>query len=286
MSVLVTKADGEQEFFQEDKLDASLVRAGASASARRSIISHIRSELHDGMTTEAIYHHAFELLKKADELPVAARYSVKRAVFALGPSGYPFERFFAAILNAHGWTTRTGLALTGRCAPHEVDILAEKNGKRVGVEAKFHNDPGGRTDMKDALYVYARYEDLKQAPDSHSRVDEGWLVTNTRFTRNVIRYAQCANLTIISWDYPRDHGLHELIEKARVHPLTCLTSLTDGEKRSLLERNIVLCKDVRVPGVLQEHGVRPSHIDRILEEAARLCTPFVDTHERRATISS
>lgn len=270
-NVLVTKADGEQELFQEDKLDASLSRAGASREARRTIVAHILGELREGMTTEDIYRHAFDLLKKADAPPVAARYSVKRAVFALGPSGYPFERFFASVLSAHGWKTRTGVALSGRCAPHEVDILAEKDGKRIGVEAKFHNDPGGRTDIKDALYVYARYEDLKKAPDPHSRVDEGWLVTNTRFTRNAIRYGQCASLSMIAWDYPRGRGLHELIEEARVHPLTCLTTLTDGEKRALLERNMVLCKDVRLPGVLEENGVRPSHIESVLREANQLC---------------
>lgn len=286
-NVYVIKADGEQELFQEDKLDASLERAGATKDTRRAIVSHILRELKDGMTTEEIYHHAFELLKRADAPPVAARYSIKRAVFALGPSGYPFERFFASVLAAHGWKTRTGVALSGRCAPHEVDILAEKDGKKVGVEAKFHNDPAGRTDIKDALYVYARYEDLKKAPDAYSRVDEGWLVTNTRFTRNAVRYGQCANLTMIAWDYPRDRGLHTLIESAHVHPLTCLTTLSDSEKRVLLERNIVLCRDVRVPGVLEENGVRPHHIDRIMDEATRLCTPFserVDTPLAHARI--
>ena len=272
--IYVTKADGERELFQEEKLDASLRKSGASADARRSIVAHILRELQDGMTTEDIYRHAFELLKRGDAAPVAARYSVKRAVFALGPSGYPFERFFASVLSAHGWKTRTGVALSGRCAPHEVDVLAEKDGRRIGIEAKFHNDPAGRTDIKDALYVYARYEDLKKSPDRHSRVDEGWLVTNTRFTRNAIRYGQCANLAMIAWDYPRDRGLHSMIESANVHPLTCLTTLSEGEKRVLLERNIVLCKDVRVPGVLQENGVRPHHIDRIMDEATRLCTPF------------
>ena len=52
-------------------------------------------ELKPGMTTEDIYKRAFELLH-SQEHPIAARYSIKRAVFALGPSGFPFEKFFAA----------------------------------------------------------------------------------------------------------------------------------------------------------------------------------------------
>ena len=164
-----------------------------------------------------------------------------------------------------------GVALTGRCAPHEVDVLAEKDGKRVGIEAKFHNDAAGKTDIKDALYVKARYEDLRETHDESSHVDEGWLVTNTRFTRNAIRYAQCSNLTLIGWDYPRKGNLLDMVEEARVHPLTCLTTLSEGEKHRLLESRVVLCKHVSAPHVLEEFGIKPSRIPQVLEEAQRLC---------------
>ncbi len=269
--LLITKADGELEPFDPAKLEHSLAHAGASSTMRAKVLSHVLRDLRPGIKTEEIYRHAFELLKEHEETPVAARYSMKRAVFALGPSGFPFERFFAEVLRGHGWTVRSDLILTGRCVPHEVDVLAEKDGKRVGIEAKFHNDPGGKTEIKDALYVKARYDDLKLAPEASSRVDEGWLVTNTRFTKNAIRYGQCSNLTLIGWDYPRTRGLLHLIEEARVHPITALTSLTDGEKRRLLEKRIVLCKHVKTPHLLQEYGVKPDRIPKVMEEAQRLC---------------
>ncbi len=269
--ILVTKADGEQEAFDPGKLEHSLQLAGASSTMRARITAHVMRELRVGMTTEDIYRHAFEILRQDEAVPVAARYSIKRAVFALGPSGFPFEQFFAEVLRAHGWKAQTGVALTGRCAPHEVDVFAEKNGKRVGIEAKFHNDASGKTDIKDALYVRARYEDLRTTPLASSRVDEGWLVTNTQFTKNAIRYAQCSGLTLIGWDYPRTRGLLALIEEARVHPLTCLTSLSDTEKRRLLEQKIVLCKDIKTPHVLREFGVKPERIPQVLEEARQLC---------------
>ena len=268
---LITKADGEREPFDPVKLERSLEHAGASSIARARVLSEIIRELRPNMTTEDIYRRAFDLLKRGEALPVAARYSMKRALFGLGPSGFPFEQFLAEILRAHGWTTHTDVMLFGRCAPHEVDVVAEKNGKRVGIEAKFHNEPGGKTDIKDALYVYARYEDLKRAPLLSARVDEGWLVTNTQFTRNAIRYAQCSNLTIIGWDYPRTRGLMTLIEEARVHPLTALTMLSDSEKRRLLENKIVLCRDVQTGHLLQEYGIAPARIPQVQEEARRLC---------------
>ncbi len=270
-SVLITKADGEQEPFDAGKLEHSLELAGASSTTRARIVAKLLHELHPGMMTEEIYRHAFDMLKSEDMMPVAARYSVKRAVFALGPSGFPFEQFFAAVLRAHGWHTSTGVALNGRCAPHEVDVLAEKDHKRVSIEAKFHNDPGGKTDIKDALYVKARMEDLRNSPEESSRIDEGWLVTNTRFTRNAIRYAQCSSLVLIGWDYPRTRGLLQLIEEGRVHPLTALTTLSDGEKRRLLDQKIVLCKDIQTSHLLKEFGVKPDRISHVMEEASRLC---------------
>ena len=270
-SILITKADGEQEPYDAVKLEKSLERAGASSTVRARIAARIARELKPGMRTEDIYAHAFEILRHEDATPVAARYSVKRAIFALGPSGFPFEQFIAEVLRAHGWKARTGVALTGRCAPHEVDVLAEKDGKRVGIEAKFHKDAGGATDIKDALYVKARYDDLRETHDASSHVDEGWLMTNTRFTRNAIRYAQCSNLRLIGWDYPRRGNLMDMVEEARVPPLTCLTTLSEGEKHRLLESKIVLCKHVSAPHVLEEFGVKPARIPQVLEEAQRLC---------------
>ena len=270
-NILITKADGEEEAFDPSKLEASLARAGAGSVMRGQVTAHVMRELKHGMTTDQIYRHAFEILRREESAPVAARYSIKRAVFALGPSGFPFEQFLAEILRAHGWTCWTGMALNGHCAPHEVDVLAQKNGKRVGIEAKFHNDAGGKTDIKDALYVHARYHDLKNATEESSRVDEGWLVTNTTFTHNAIRYAQCSNLTLLGWDYPNGHGLVRMIEEARVHPLTCLTTLTEGEKRQLLDNKIVLCKSVQSRHLLEEYGIRPARVPQVMEEAKRLC---------------
>ena len=119
--------------------------------------------------------------------------------------------------------------------------------------------------------VHARYEDLKQAPVASYRIDEGWLVTNTQFTRNAIRYGRCSNLTMIAWDYPRTRGLSAMIEEAHVHPVTALTTLSDSEKRRLLDQKIVLCKSVRTAHLLEENGIAPQKIQHVQEEAKRLC---------------
>jgi hypothetical protein len=268
----IVKADGEEELFDESKLDDSLVRAGASDAVRERIINHIVKEIKEGMTTSEIYRHAFNQLRKDERRPVAARYSIKRAVFDLGPSGFPFEQFVSQLLKTEGWHTETGVAMTGKCTPHEVDVLAQKEGRRVGIEVKFHNAAGTKTDVKDSLYVYARFEDLKESREPEMKVDEGWLVTNTRFTRNAIRYGKCVGLTMIGWDYPRNNGILDMIERSGVHPLTCLTTLTDGEKRKFLDKNIVLCKSItQGRHLLEEFGISSKKSEEVLEEASRLC---------------
>lgn len=272
-TLLITKANGEQEFFDAGKLDRSLERAGASLDARRAIHSRVEQEMREGMTTDDIYAHAFDLLKKEEKPAVAARYSIKRAVFDLGPKGYPFEKYFAEVLRAHGWRTRFELMMMGRCAPHEVDVLAEKGNVRAGIEVKFHNSQGIHTDVKDALYVYARFEDLKLASNPEDRVTEGWLVTNTRLTTTAIRYGRCVGLTLYAWDYPKDRGVLSMIETARVHPLTCLTTLSQSEKQHLLDKNVVLCKTIQgTPSVLKEFGIPHDKVTAVLDEASRLCS--------------
>ena len=92
--IYITKFNGEREIFEPEKLKKSLARAGASSHYANQVVSHIESELQDGMSTSVIYDHAFKLLHKL-ERPVALRYSLRKAISELGPSGFPFEKSFS-----------------------------------------------------------------------------------------------------------------------------------------------------------------------------------------------
>lgn len=267
----ITKADGTQEPFDPRKLDRSLKRVGASEQARTDIIGHITNEIKDGAPTEAIYAHAFELLKRERrDAPTAARYSVKRAVQELGPSGFPFERFVAEIFRSLGYTNvNTGVMVQGACVSHEVDVVAEHEKIRMGAEVKFHNNLGMKTDVKDALYVRARFDDLREGPE---HIQEAWLITNTRFTENAIHYGQCRGLKLLGWDYPKRRGLEVLIDRAHVHPITTLTTITNETKRKLLDKNIVLCKNL-LPELdnLHAYGVPRADNEDVAYEVKTLC---------------
>jgi hypothetical protein len=276
--MLITKANGEQEPFQKEKLERSLKRAGTPGDTVEKIIEHIEGELHDGMTTAEIYRHAFELLKREVVEPVAARYSLRRAIMDLGPSGFPFESFLAEMFRARGYRATTNIYLSGSCAEHEIDVLAESETSVVAVEAKFHNAQGFKTDLKGVLYVQARAEDLTKThfdgKETVGKTGAVWLITNTKFTHNALKYATCAGLIVIGWTYPQEGNLHDLIDETGLHPVSCLTTLSGSQKKALFERRIVLCRTVKDdPTVLESIGLDAQKAAPVVREARELCVP-------------
>lgn len=274
MDIFITKADGTREKFDVTKLEGSLKRAGANSKVVQDIIDTVEKELVDGITTKEIYHRAFELLKK-EEKPIALKYSLKRAIMELGPSGFPFEKFIAEIFRFKGYTVETGKMIQGFCVEHEVDVVAWNKDKLVMCEAKFHNDPGMKSDLKVALYVKARFDDLRKMTYKYGKerkLDEGWLITNTKFSSTAIEYGSCqGGLIMVGWNYPPRGNLHDLVLEAKLHPVTCLTSLTGREKKFLLSQGLVLCKSVlENPGLLPLMGLSPVKAKKVIEEIQML----------------
>ena len=119
------KASGEVTDFSSDKLKESLVRSGADARTVNSIIETVERELYQGISTKEIYNRAFVLLKKHKSI-YASKYKLKRAIYELGPTGFPFERFIAAVLKYSGYEVSVGEIMQGKCVTHEIDVIAKK----------------------------------------------------------------------------------------------------------------------------------------------------------------
>jgi hypothetical protein len=269
--IFVIKANGEREEFAPEKLLGSLSKAGAKPETAEKIVKEIESRLKDGDTTKDIYKHAFDLLGQ-DQSPAAARYSLRRAVMELGPTGFPFEQFVAEIFRAKGFETTTDFIAKGECAEHEIDITAWNKEKLIFVEAKFHNELGMKSDLKIALYVKARWDDLRNKEfesfgEGKRKMDEGWLVTNTKFSESAVRYAECRNMKLIGWNYPEKGNLQDLIEECHLYPITCLNSSTPSEERLLMQSGIVLCAQARSnPDILKQAGLSDQKISKMLAE--------------------
>ncbi len=270
---IITKANGEREQFAPDKLYLSLVRSGADEKLADVVTSQVASSLHEGDKTQDIYRRAFDLLRKKQG-GMAARYSVKRALMDLGPSGFPFEDFLAEMYRHLGYETKSRQVVQGRCVEHELDVMGVKGDERFGAEVKFHNNTGVKSDLKVALYVHARFEDIAAASGKGSPTDftRQVLITNTKFTQQVEVYGPCVGLQLVSWDYPATGNLRELIEQTGVHPVSCLTSISTSNKKKLMEKGIVLCRQLRERQEdIEALGLSRKAIDMLFSEMQDLC---------------
>lgn len=276
MDFRVTKASGEQEPFDAEKLRRSLRRSGADEEVIDQIIMDLMAQSYEGISTKTIFKRAFKMLRRQHR-PSAARYTLKQGMFDFGPSGFPFEDFFAEVLKSQGFEVRTRQLLPGACVEHEVDVVAENEDKQIWVECKYHPMAGSVSNIKIPLYIHSRFRDLEQYASEHNNAGktlktEGWIVTNTRFSDDAMRYGQCAGMRLVGWNYPVHGSLRELVDQANLHPVTCLTHLSRQEKTRLLEHGIVLSKSLVKPGKWTDLlHLSMERRNKVMAEARTLC---------------
>jgi hypothetical protein len=271
----ITKSSGHIVPFNRGKLKHSLLRSGANAEQADEIVSEVMDMLVEGMSTRKIYKTAFRLLKNVSR-PFAARYKLKRAIMELGPSGFPFEQFVAELLKYKGYKIQVGVIVKGHCVNHEIDVIAEKDEHHFMIECKFHNRQGYVSDVKIPLYIRSRFLDVeaswKQIDGHAEKFHQGWVVTNTRFSDDAAQYGRCMNLNLVGWDYPKNNGMKDWIDGSGLHPITCLTTLTQREKQQLLDKKIVLCKTMHHNhSALQSIGIKSPRLEKVMEECEALC---------------
>lgn len=283
--IKIRKANGQLEPFDAQKFKHSLLRSNASPVLVDKVIEHVAQEVEEGMTTHDIYHHAFSLLHKLEQ-PAAARYSLRRAITNLGPTGFPFEKFVAEIFKDMGYETLTDQIVQGSCVEHELDVVAWDSEKLIMSEVKFHNELGLKSDLKVTLYVKARFEDLAKVKFNYGgqerSLDEGWLITNTKFTQSATQYAKCQNLKIVGWDYPAEHSLREMIESRGLYPITILNSLSERDKRNLMDKGVILCRTIKDnPEILKSVGLLAENVDKLVREVSALTEPVYTSTIRK-----
>ena len=273
----VIKRTGTVVSFDEKILEQSLRRAGASNMTARRIANEIENTITDGDTTDEIYRRAFSMLSEESK-NVAMRYSLKKALFGFGPTGFPFEKFIAELFRRKGYATTNNVHLQGSCIGHEVDVLTT-DPERIAMEVKFHNDMRIRSDVKSVLYVKARFDDLtgrthRTFIPTRGAVERCILVTNTKFTKSAIKYANCAGVQLLGWGYPYRENLQTYIKQTDAHPVTCLPSVTASVGKNLFAKGIVTCR-----GLLEQKSVVRSfqNSDNLIAEAGMVCSaPVLD----------
>lgn len=136
------------------------------------------------------------------------------------------------------------------------------------VECKHHIQPWNGCHIQTALYVWARFLEVKK------NFTQPMLVTNTVFSESIIRYARGIGLRLMGWKYPKGDSLEENIERYKLYPVTLLRRIEPDTLALLLEHKIVLLKtlaQLSQPELAQILQLPLSKVKVISEEAQELC---------------
>jgi len=236
----ITKASRETEAYNQKKFCSSLRNSGVPRNIIQKVCGEVERDIFPGITTKELSDKTFGYLLKENP-NFAARYSLKNAIMELGPSGFAFEQYISKVLKNYGYKTKTNQIIRGKCVSHEVDVIAEKEKEKFFIEAKYHNSRGIKSDVKVAMYTYARILDIRE---SMGKSSDGWLITNTKFTSNAKKYGKCIGLKMTGWKYPKGESLEKMIEEKELYPITILPSVNQLEKERFIENGIFLARDV------------------------------------------
>ena len=270
----VKKYSGELVPFDEEKFRHSLSKSGASKEAVDDIVSSLAMVIYDGIHTKELYRLAHGQLKQRSG-SFAARYSLKRALMDLGPSGYHFEKWVAKMFEYLGYRTLTSQHLEGRAVSHEIDVMVWKE-QAIGImECKFRNAKDAKISVTTPMYYLSRLKDLEGLSFSHfgqaASVNTGWLVTNAYFTTDSIRFAEHYGVNILSWDFPEGKNIKNQVDDGGLYPLTCLTTLSSKEKNTLLDGGCILVREIlEDENVLKRLGLADGKIRKVWQEAEDL----------------
>ncbi len=272
--IMVRKGDSTLEPLDYNKITRALRRAGAKSSLAKEVIDSLESKMYDNMPTHEIYRLAFEELRKMKP-GAAARFSLKSALLKLGPSGYPFETFVAALLKGRKYNTRLRQIVRGKCIQHEVDVIATRpvhkghKATKSIIECKFHNSPHFKCHIQSALYSWARFLDIK---DVNKGIDSAWLATNTKFSHDVVRYSDCVGLKLMGWSFPKHESIQVRIDENKLYPITLIHGLDRRTFSALHSAGIILVKELeKAPREdLKVLKIKDKRIDSLKQAAKRI----------------
>lgn len=259
--IFILKESGQREIFSPQKIIRALSRSAIPKPTQQKILSKLETFLYDGITTREI----FTILKTIieSERPQSShKFNLKRALFELGPDGHYFEDFAHRLLSTLGYSCQVRQTLQGKFVTHETDVVAKKGPNVFLVECKFHNQPGIKCRIQTILYVYARFLDVEAGYKEGrcQKITKPYLITNTKFSEDVIKYANGMKIPLLGWHYPQKESLESLIDKTKCYPITVLP-LKNEIRSILLKSGFTVVSDLPLePKTLSEKTSIPLKI--------------------------
>lgn len=270
----IIKSTGEKEPLNAEKILNTLSRAGADEELAKNIADEITAKAWNGITTREVYKMAMKQLRRAHPA-IAARYSLRDAIFRLGPAGFEFERYIMLLLRAHGYRAIMPDILQGQCVSHEVDLLIEEKNRKIMAECKLRQSTNIFINIKDALSTWARFIDLQEGGKMGicPRPDEAWIITNSRFSYDALQYGTCKGMRMLSWNTPKEKPLPAWIDEKKLYPVTVLHSLKNFYLEAFGRAEILLLQDLvkYTPGELARIIKIPAkHLQPLVAEAKQI----------------
>lgn len=272
-NIYVFNSQGEKELFSFKKVYQSARRVGAPDVLAEEIARKIEKEAFSGMKTSEIFKKVEKLLSLRAPRP-ALKFSLKKAIARLGPTGFIFERYIGGIFSRMGFEIKYNQNIPAFCCHHyEIDLLAQKGKSIYIIECKYRSSVGGKVHCDVALANYARFLDIKKGKFlngfKNSKL-KSLIVTNAKFTDKAIDYSECVGVGLLGWRYPRNKGLEYLIEDRYLYPITILPSLNKSLAGIFVQKNIILASDVLkidIKKFAKKTKISSHQLERLKDEA-------------------
>jgi hypothetical protein len=265
----VIKFNKEREPFSNSKVYNSALRAGASFSLAKQISLEIENEIYDGIQTAEIFKKVKDKLREKD-IQLSMRFSLKEGIRRLGPEGFLFEDFTKKILSNYCLTIKEGNIVSGKCGRYEIDFLGENNENFLIGECKYRNSHNSRIDINVSLKSFAILEDIERGNTFLNKKLRSFIVTNTKFTKDAIKYSNCKGIKLLGWKYPLKRGLERLIEEKKLYPITILPALTKYIFAIFQKEGILLARevlDVDIDKLSKSASISKASLEKIRNQA-------------------
>ena len=261
--VFVIKANGEKEVFDKKKIVRTVKRAGVDEKTSRKIANRVAATVRDGEKTHNIYKRILRELNKL-ESKAPFNYRLREAVAQLGPM--VFERYIKKILEFYGFKCQLDKIIKGEFVEHEIDVVAQKNGKTILVECKRHVNPHRFTALGVVLSLWARMEDINRNKSGRYKFNNAWIVTNTKISEHALRYAKGKGMYFSAWNIGGEYSLEKLITKDKLYPITVLKA-DERTLDKLVDNDILTIGDLLNAKTLP---VQASKAQNLIEQMQKL----------------
>lgn len=271
----IVKKNGEEELFIPEKLCQSVTSVGVPDHLAQQVCAIVDESIESGVSTDKIFITTRKYIKEFNP-KMAAIYSLERGLSALGPSGFIFEQYVAALFREMDYLVKTNVYAKGEGVSHEIDVWAEKGNVVYVIEAKYRNDFRAKTHINQVMYADAKIQDIKRqaVKDGDTREFYEWVVTNTQFTDNAINYVEYRDMQLMGWDFPKYINLKKIVYERGLYPVTVLPSITKKALKKFSSDGIILVKQLvglNINQFMESYELSHTLSKKIVDEIKELC---------------